>query len=102
MMDAFSKTLLKCFAEIGKEIMQKASYELGDMLNSKDPLERLFYLAQMRLVSNCVAATLDERERKIIDFIVDHSELTILPEEFDDRKKQDAGADCRGADGASQ
>ena len=101
-MSGFDQVILKVFAEIGKEIMQKASYELGDMLNSKDPLERLFYLAQMRLVSNRVAATLDERERKIIDFIVDHSELTILPVEFDDRKKQDAVADCHGADGASQ
>lgn len=88
MNDPLAKVILKALAAAGSEIMQKASYELGDILNAQDPLSRLFYLAQMRLIVNGVIPTLDEREQAIIDWIVEHSEMTILPVEFDNRQKK--------------
>ena len=89
MIENFARAIFKAFNSIGNEVMQKASYELGDMLNAQDPLSRLFYLAEMKLTFSGVYELLDEREKRVIDFIVAHSEMTFLPVEFDPRKEED-------------
>ena len=88
MTENFARAIFKAFNLVGNEVMQKASYELGDMLNAQDPLGRLFYLAEMKLTFSGVYELLDEREKRLIDFIVAHSEMTVLPIEFDPRKKE--------------
>ena len=90
MIEDFARVVFKAFREMGNEVMQKASYELGDMLNAQDPLSRLLYLAEMTLTFSGVYELLDEREKKLIDFVVAHSEMTVMPVEFDPRKKEAA------------
>ena len=65
MMGDFVRAVSKAFHALGSESMQKASYELGDMLNAQDPLSRLFYLAEMKLTFSGVYELLDEREKSL-------------------------------------
>lgn len=80
----------KIAAAIGESVgavMQRASYEVGDMLNKLDSVDRSIYLAQMQCTINALRTAMDEKELWIMDFIVEHTQLTILPTAFDPRKK---------------
>lgn len=75
---------------LGEELgstLQQASYELGDILNSKNPIDRTCYLVEMQLIVNGIKPLMEETERKLFDFLLEHSELNIMPTSFDPREK---------------
>lgn len=89
-MDAeFLKMLAETIKSGISASLQRASYELGDMLNRQDPVDHVLYLAQMQNLLNATLPRLSAPERKIFDFVVDHSETVIMPTEFDPRKKKE-------------
>ena len=99
----FMKAIAPAVKEYVSKKSQEASYAIGDLLDPLDKADTIIFLAVMQLVVEAHKSRLGIRDRRVFDHIVEHSTLTILPTEFDPRKKENAeDADRHGADGASQ
>lgn len=67
-------------------LAQKASYEIGDLLNSWSRGTWPICLSVMQSVINGLLPQMDEKDRKLFDHLVAHTEMQMIPAIFDPRK----------------
>lgn len=67
---------------------QAAAYALGDLLEPLDLFDETIYLAVMQLVLEARKKQFRDVDQRLFDHILKHSSLTMLPTEFDPRKKE--------------
>lgn len=85
----FMKEIASAVKEYVSKKSQEASYAIGDLLDPLDEADTIIYLAVMQLAVEAHKSRFGIRARRIFDHIVEHSTLTILPTEFDPRKKEE-------------
>ena len=81
------KELIREAERVVGALAQQASYEIGDLLNGWSRETRPVCLAVMQSVINGLTALMDKQDRKLFDHLVAHTEMTMLPEAFDPRKR---------------
>ena len=70
-----------------QDIMQKFSYELGDITNKCPPELHVFCVASMKSTAAALAAQFDETDRQLLEVLTEHTTAVLLPTELDPRKK---------------
>lgn len=68
-------------------ILQKISYELGDLFEKYEGEEAVFFLATCQTFVNSVLPIMNDRDKKVFQFIIEHSETAVMPRAFDPRRK---------------
>lgn len=69
-----------------QKLAQKASYQIGDLVNRWPSNTRPICLAVMQSVLNGLVPLMDEADRKLFNQLVAHTEVTMLPAAFDPRR----------------
>lgn len=67
-------------------LAQQASYEIGDLLNGWSRETRPICLSVMQSVINGLLLQMDEKDRKLFNHLVAHTEMQMIPAIFDPRK----------------
>ena len=75
----------KTFAE---NIMQQASYKLGDMLNEFPAGAHVFVLVIMHRLVDTILPLLPETDQKLFKHLVNHTQVAVAPSSLDPRKKE--------------
>ena len=71
---------------IAGEIMQKAAYEVSDLINGWSVEARVFLLASMRSILDAQVQMLDETDAKTYAYLIGHTQTITLPSSFDPRR----------------
>ena len=71
--------------EVVTQLMQRASFEIGDLINEWPNELRVFWLASAQTIINSLLPTLDERDRKLFDSIIGRTTVVMVPSAFDPR-----------------
>lgn len=78
----------KAFAE---NIMQQASYKLGDVLNEFPAGAHVFVLVVMKRMVDTVLPLLPEMDQKLFKHLVNLTQVAVAPSSLDPRKKEEDG-----------
>lgn len=70
-----------------QEVMQKYSYELGDITNKYPPELHVFCVAVMKSTAAALEAQFDETDRKLLEALTKRTTAVLLPTRFDPRRK---------------
>lgn len=69
-----------------QEVMQKYSYELGDITNRYPPELHVFCVAVMKSTAAALEAQFDETDRQLLEILLKHTTVVLLPTELDPRR----------------
>ena len=61
-----------------QDVMQKFSYELGDIMNKYPPLLHVFCVAVMKSTAAALEAQFDETDRKLLESLLEHTETVTI------------------------
>ena len=73
--------------QFAQEVLQKFSYELGDIMNKYPPLLHVFCVAVMKSTAAALEAQLDETDRKLLEILIKRTTAVLLPTSLDPRRK---------------
>ena len=71
------------------DIMQKFSYELGDLVNGYPAEVHVFCVAAMKTTAAALETQLDGLDRKLLEVLTEHTTAVLLPTELDPRRKRE-------------
>ena len=75
------------FAErFAQEVMQKYSYELGDITNKYPPELHVLCVAVMKLTAAALEAQFNETDRQLLEILLKQTMTVLLPTELDPRR----------------
>lgn len=84
------KDLKDFVQDLANEIMQRFSYELGDLLGKYPPELHVFCMAVMKTTAAAYETKLlDETDRKLLEVLIEHTTAVLLPESMDPRKERE-------------
>lgn len=66
--------------------LQRASYQLGDLLSTWPDSLKVFFLATAQLLINAYQPRLNSTDQFLFKYLVEYSETAILPNGLDPRK----------------
>ena len=70
------------------DIQQEVTYKLQDLINSYSPIRQVIAIAAIKSNINALMASMDEEPREIINQLVEHTEVAVLPNFLDPRRHQ--------------
>ena len=70
-----------------QEVMQKFSFELGDIMNKYPPQLHVFCVAVMKSTAAALEAQFDETDRKLLEILIERTTAVLLPTSLDQRRK---------------
>ena len=68
------------------DTQQEVTYKLQDLINSYSPVRKIIAIAAIKSNINAIMASIGEEPREIIEHIVEHTEVTVLPDFLDPRR----------------
>ena len=69
-----------------QEVMQKYSYELGDITNKYPPELHVFCVAVMKSTAAALEAQFNETDRQLLEILLMQTTTVLLPTELDLRR----------------
>lgn len=69
-----------------QELMQKYSYELGDITNKYPPELHVFCVAVMKSTAAALEAQFDETDRQLLEILLKQTTAVLLPTKLDPRR----------------
>ena len=70
------------------DIQQDATYKLQDLLNEYSPVQKIIVVAAIKSNIEALIASMEEGPRTVINGIVEHTEVTIMPDFMDPRRNK--------------
>ncbi len=69
-----------------QEVMQKYSYELGDITNKYPPELHVFCVTVMKSTAAALEAQFNETDRQLLEILMKQTTAVLLPTRFDPRR----------------
>lgn len=76
------------FQEAIENRLQKASYQISDLIETYPSDEKVFLLATMQSIVSALKPLLSDLDRRVFDHLVEHTQAIVAPEALDPRKQE--------------
>ena len=76
------------FKEAIESRLQKASYQISDLIESYPADEKDFLLATMQSVVSALKPLLSDLDQRVFDHLVEHTSAIVAPAALDPRKRE--------------
>ena len=71
--------------------LQKASYQITDLIESYPQDEKVFLLATMQSVVSALKPLLSDLDQRVFDHLVEHTQAIVAPSALDPRRQEADG-----------